>query len=168
MGFVIRKVPGLPRGIGSDHDAYLASGVPGFFWLQAGKAKYNFGHHTQHDVYERAVPEYQRHTSMVVAIGALRIADLPEMLPRTNLTSTLAKRRMLGVGLDTDLTITEITKDSPAEKAGLKIGDRLLKLNGLQIGDTIMLGQAIQSAAKESKVLVHRDGKEVEFPVAFD
>jgi carboxypeptidase Q len=168
MGFVIRKVPGLPRGIGSDHDAYLAAGVPGFFWLQAGKAKYNFGHHTQHDVYERAVPEYQRHTSMVVAIGALRIADLPELLPRTNLTSSTIKRRMLGVGLDTDLTITEIAKDSPAEKAGLKVGDRLLKFNGQQIGDTIMLGQAVQSAAKESKVLVHRDGKDVEVPVAFD
>lgn len=168
MGFVIRKVPGLPRGIGSDHDAYLAAGVPGFFWLQAGKAKYNFGHHTQHDVYERAVPEYQRHTSMVVAIGALRIADLPELLPRANLTSVTTKRRMLGVGLDTDLTITEITKDSPAEKAGLKVGDKLLKFNGQLVGDTIMLGQAIQSAAKESKVLVHRDGKDVEFPVAFD
>ena len=168
MGFVIRKVPGLPRGIGSDHDAYLAAGVPGFFWLQAGKAKYNFGHHTQHDVYERAVPEYQRHTSMVVAIGALRIADLPELLPRTNLTSTQTKRRMLGVGLDTDLTITEVAKDSPAEKAGLKIGDRLLKFNGQQIGDTIMLGQAIQSAGKEAKVLIHRDGKDVEIPVAFD
>jgi len=168
MGFVIRKVPGLPRGIGSDHDAYLAAGVPGFFWLQAGKAKYNFGHHTQHDVYERAVPEYQRHTSMVVAIGALRIADLPELLPRANLTSSNLKRRMLGVGLDTDLTITEVAKDSPAEKAGLKIGDRLLKFNGQQIGDTIMLGQAIQSAGKEAKVLIHREGKDVEVPVAFD
>jgi S1-C subfamily serine protease len=105
---------------------------------------------------------------MVVAIGALRIADLPELLPRTNLTSSNIKRRMLGVGLDTDLTITEVAKDSPAEKAGLKIGDRLLKFNGQQIGDTIMLGQAIQSAGKEAKVLIHRDGKDVEVPVAFD
>jgi hypothetical protein len=167
MGFIIRKVPGLPRGIGSDHDAYLAAGVPGFFWLQAGKARYNFGHHTQHDTYERAVPEYQRHTSMVVAISALRIADLPDLLPRTNLTSAQAKRRVLGVGLDTDLTITEITPDSPAQKAGLKAGDKLLQFNGQRIGDTIMLGQAIQSAGKEAKVLIHREGKDVEVVVAF-
>jgi hypothetical protein len=167
MGFYVRKVPGLPRFIGSDHDSYLAAGVPGFFWLQAGKAKYNFGHHTQHDTYERAVPEYQRHTSMVVAIGAFRIAELPELLPRANLTSVQGKRRLLGVGLDTDLTINEITKDSAAEKAGLKIGDRLLKFNGQQIGDTIMLGQAIQSAAKESKLLIQREGKDVEVGVVF-
>jgi len=166
-GFYVRKVPGLPRFIGSDHDSYLAAGVPGFFWLQAGTAKYNFGHHTQHDLYERAVPEYQRHTSMVVAIGALKIADLPELLPRTNLTSAQGKRRVLGVGLDTDLTITEITPDSPASKAGLKPGDRLLKFNGQQIGDTIMLGQVIQSAAKESKLLIQRDGKDVEVGVVF-
>ena len=114
-----------------------------------------------------AVPEYQRHTSMVVAIGALRIADLPELLPRANLTASQQKRRLLGVGLDTDLTITEISKDSPAEKAGLRPGDRLIKFNGQQIGDTIMLGQAIQSAPKEAKLLIHRDGKDTEVVVTF-
>src|SRR6185369_4674072 len=141
MGFIVRKVPGLPRGIGSDHDAYLAAGVPGFFWLQAGKAKYNFGHHTQHDVYERAVPEYQRHTSMVVAIGALRVADLPELLPRTGLRSLTptTKRKMLGVQLDELLQVVELVKDGAAEKAGTKIGDRLLKFNGQAINDVTQL-----------------------------
>ncbi|HVR86614.1 MAG TPA: M20/M25/M40 family metallo-hydrolase, partial [Planctomycetota bacterium] len=93
MKFQIKKVAGLPQGIGSDHDSYLAAGVPGFFWLQAGRAKYGFGHHTQNDTFALAIPEYQRHTSMVVAIGALRIADLPELLPRENLTAKGTKRR---------------------------------------------------------------------------
>ncbi|MBI3857636.1 MAG: M20/M25/M40 family metallo-hydrolase [Planctomycetes bacterium] len=167
MGFVLRKVPGLPRGIGSDHDSYLAVGVPGFFWLQAGRAKYGFGHHTQNDTFDKAIPEYQRHTSMVVAIGALRIADLAEPVPRANLTAPQGKRRMLGVQLDNDLQITDVVKDGPADKAGLKPGDKLLKLNGQQIGDTIMLGQAIQSAPKETKVLIQRGGKEQEVTVAF-
>jgi Zn-dependent M28 family amino/carboxypeptidase len=167
MGFVIRKVAGLPRGIGSDHDSYLAAGVPGFFWLQAGRAKYGFGHHTQHDTFDKAIPEYQRHTSMVVAIGALKIADLPEMLPRANLSAPQGKRRMLGVQLDNDMQITDVVKDGPAEKAGVKAGDKLIKLNGQQIGDVIMLGQAIQSAPKEVKIVIQRGGKEQEVVVSF-
>jgi hypothetical protein len=167
MGFVIRKVAGLPRGIGSDHDSYLAAGVPGFFWLQAGRAKYGFGHHTQHDTFDKAIPEYQRHTSMVVAIGALKIADLPDMLPRANLSAPQGKRRMLGVQLDNDMQITDVVKDGPAEKAGVKAGDKLIKLNGQQIGDVIMLGQAIQSAPKEVKIVIQRGGKEQEVVVSF-
>jgi hypothetical protein len=167
MKFQIRKVAGLPQGIGSDHDSYLASGVPGFFWLQAGRAKYNFGHHTQHDTIALAIPEYQRHTSMVVAIGALGIANLPDLLPREGLTAKGAKRRMLGVQLDAEMEIQEVIKDSLAEKSGLKAGDRLLKFNGVQLGDTIMLGQAMQSAPKESKLTLRREGKEVEVPVTF-
>jgi len=167
MKFQIRKVGGLPQGIGSDHDSYLAAGVPGFFWLQAGRAKYNYGHHTQHDTFDLAIPEYQRHTSMVVAIAALRLADLPDLLPRENLTARSAKRRMLGVQLDAEMEIQEVVKDAPAEKAGIKPGDRLVKFNGVQVGDTIMLGQAIQGAPKESKVTLRRDGKEIEVPVTF-
>ncbi len=164
--FVIRKVPGLPRGIGSDHDSYLAAGVPGFFWLQAGRAKYGFTHHTQHDTFDKAIPEYQRHTAMVVAIAALQIADLPELLPRTGLTGAQPKRRLIGVNLDPDMVVGDVTKDGPAEKAGVKPGDRLLRFNGQQIGDSIMLGQAIQSAPKEAKIVLVRDGKEIELTVA--
>jgi carboxypeptidase Q len=167
MKFAIRKVAGLPRGIGSDHDSYLAVGVPGFFWLQAGRAKYGLGHHTQNDTYDKAIPEYQRHTSMVVAIGALRIADLPELLPRQGLTAPQAKRRLLGIQLDPDLVVTELVKDGPAQRAGVQSGDRILRLNGQQVGDSIMLGQAIQSAPKEARLVILREGKELEVVIAF-
>jgi carboxypeptidase Q len=167
LKFQIKKVAGLPVGIGSDHDSYLSVGVPGFFWQQAGRAKYGFGHHTQNDTIALAIPEYQRHTSMVVAIGAYQIANLDELLPRQGLTVKGTKRRMLGVQLDAEMEIQEVVKDSVAEKAGLKGGDRLLKLNGVQIGDSIMLGQAMQSAPKESKVTVRREGKDVEVAVTF-
>lgn len=167
MPFSIRKVPGLPRGIGSDHDSYLAAGVPGFFWLQAGRAKYMYGHHTQHDSFDLAIPEYERHTSMVVAISALRIADLPELLPREGLTSAQKKRRMLGVQLDSDMRITDLVEKGPAEQAGVKPGDRLVRFNGQELGDDIMLRQAIQTAPKESKLLIEREGKQQELKVIF-
>jgi S1-C subfamily serine protease len=104
---------------------------------------------------------------MVVAIGALKIADLPELLPRQGLTAKGGKKRLLGVQLDDEMKIQDVVKDSVADKAGLKAGDRLLKFNGVQIGDTIMLGQAMQSAPKESKLLIRRDGKDAELTVTF-
>ena len=167
LKFGVKKVQGLPFGIGSDHDSYLGVGVPGLYWLQSGRAKYVFGHHTQNDTYELAIPEYQRHTSKVVAIGALRIADLPELLPRSGLRSLQAqgKRRMLGVQLDDMLQVVDLVKDGAAEKAGVKVGDKLVKFNNQQIGDTAGLSQTLQKAPKDSKLVVQRDGKEVEIPV---
>jgi carboxypeptidase Q len=168
MRFEVRKVPALPRGIGSDHDSYLAVGVPGFYWLQSGRAKYPFGHHTQNDTLALAIPEYQRHTSIVVAVSALRIADLAEMLPRTNLTSSAPRsRRMLGVQLDDEMIVVEVIESGAADKAGVKTGDKLVKLNETPVADTKDLGRAIQAAPKASKVVVKREGKELEFPVTF-
>lgn len=60
------KVKSLPRGIGSDHDAFLAAGVPGFFWQQAGRANYTFTHHTRNDTYAAAIPEYQQHSATAI------------------------------------------------------------------------------------------------------
>src|SRR6202008_4094705 len=57
MPFTIRNVPGL-RGGGSDHASFLAAGVPGFFWGQAGKAVYSRTHHIQHDTFAQAVADY--------------------------------------------------------------------------------------------------------------
>ena len=66
----------------SDHASFIKAGVPGFFWNQSGRANYTYGHHTQHDLIDQAVPEYQRHSATVIALGALGLADLDEKLPR--------------------------------------------------------------------------------------
>jgi hypothetical protein len=167
MKFTVRKVQGLPYGIGSDHDAYLGVGVPGLYWLQSGRAKYPYTHHTQHDTYEQAIPEYQRQTAIVVAVASLRIADLPELLPRTGLRplTSAPKRKMLGVQLDEILQIVELVKDGAAEKAGAKVGDQLLRFNGQAIKDVAQLTQWLQTAPKQSRLLVKREGKEQEIPV---
>jgi Zn-dependent M28 family amino/carboxypeptidase len=166
MAFTVKKSSALPYGIGSDHDSYLGVGVPGFHWLQAGRAKYVFTHHTQHDTFEQAIPEYQRHSATVIAIGALRVADLAELLPRTGLRALApTKRKMLGVQLDETMQVLELVKDGAAEKAGVKIGDKLLKFNNQLVGDTSVLSESIQKAPKASRLLVQRDGKEMEIPV---
>ena len=80
--FVVNKVPGL-RGGGSDHASFLAADVPGFFWGQrGGTAKYQHTHHTQYDTYDQAIPDYQRHSALVVAMGAYGIANLDHLLSR--------------------------------------------------------------------------------------
>jgi Zn-dependent M28 family amino/carboxypeptidase len=70
-----------PRG-GSDHVSFIQAGVPGFFWKQAGRATYRTTHHTQFDTYDSVVPEYQKHSSIVIAIGAMGTANLDHLLPR--------------------------------------------------------------------------------------
>jgi len=166
LKFTIRK-GGLPFGIGSDHDAYLSAGVPGFHWLQAGRADYLFSHHTQNDTLALAIPEYQRHTSTVVAIASLGIADLPELLPRKGLRAAPVARKSLGVRLDEGMLVVELTKDGPAEKAGAKLGDKVVKLNGHPLEDMFALGQALKSAPKEAMLLIQREGKEKEIGITF-
>ena len=78
--FAVTKVDGL-RGGGSDHASFLSANVPGFFWGQrGGKADYNHTHHTQFDTYDAAIPEYQKHSSIVIAIGLYGIANLDHLL----------------------------------------------------------------------------------------
>ena len=82
--FELRKVAGLTGG-GSDHASFLTANVPGFFWRQSGKARYQHTHHTQFDTFDAAVPEYQRHSSLVVALAAYGIANLDHLLSRDKL-----------------------------------------------------------------------------------
>ena len=88
LPFKVREVKGLSGG-GSDHASFLRADVPGFFWSQKGRANYNHTHHTQFDTYEQAIPEYQRNSAVVIAVGALGIANLPTLLSRAR---TCARR----------------------------------------------------------------------------
>ncbi len=88
--FEVRKVPGLSGG-GSDHASFLSANVPGFFWRQSGKAVYRHTHHTQFDTYDAAVPEYQKHSSLVIALGAFGIANLDHLLSREKLRARAAR-----------------------------------------------------------------------------
>lgn len=78
----IREVERIPRGGGSDHASFNAVGVPGFFWFETGRSDYNFVHHTQHDKYEMAIPEYLVQSSTNSAAAAYIVACAETMLPR--------------------------------------------------------------------------------------
>ena len=169
----IRKVRALPAGIGSDHDSYVARGVPGFFWGQKGRAVYRNTHHTQNDVFSAAIPEYQVHTSIVVAIGAYGVANWPEMLPRPapgpeSQPNPLRNPRRLGVQMaEAGLKITGFNATSRAKDAGFLVGDLIVETDGVKVATTGEFADGINSGGDDKKVRVVRDGKEIVLEVKF-
>ncbi len=160
--FEVRKVAGLFGG-GSDHASFLSANVPGFFWGQSGKARYNRTHHTQLDTYDAAIPEYQVHSSLVVALAAYGIANLDHLLSREKLRAPAGffNRRMLGVQLD-ELTVSEVLDDSVAQKGGIKEGDVIVKVDGKKLADRSELIRALREGGPKKTITILRDGKEVE------
>ena len=175
LKFAIREIDAF-RPIGSDHEAFTAAGVPGFFWDQAGRADYNHTHHTQFDTYAAAIPEYQMHTAVVVATGALGIANLPEMLTRENMKveqrfggRPRGARRMLGVTLGDDgVTIGGVEENSVAAKAGIKVGDRLLQIDDMKVGGQDELRAALAAGGVEKTIVVQRGAEQVTVKAKFE
>lgn len=175
LKFKLSPVKSLPMGIGSDHDTYVQLGVPGFFWNQAGRANYTRTHHTQHDNFDAAIAEYQSHTATVVAIGALAVANLPEMLPRDGLRSatefTRGPRRSLGVQFAEEsdtLAVASVMEDSPAAKAGIKAGDTIQTVNGKEVKNRFDLRQALRDGGATQSVSVKRGTQVLEVKITFE
>jgi membrane-associated protease RseP (regulator of RpoE activity) len=169
--FEVRRVDGL-RGGGSDHASFLSANVPGFFWGQrGGTANYQHTHHTQFDTYDAAIPEYQMHSSLVVALGAYGIANLDHLLSREKLRATggggFGNRRSLGVQLD-EMTVSEVIDEGVAQKGGMKEGDVILKIDGTKIGDATELRQTLQAGGPKKVITVLRNGKEVELKLDWE
>ena len=172
MPFAIRPVKNLPFMIGSDHDSYLMAKVPGFFWDQKGRADYGHTHHTQHDTYDAAIPEYQHHTSQVIAVGALGIANLPGLLPRrqeiTGQPNAAVSPRRLGVELDAEtMTIQAVHAEGVAAASKLKAGDKILAVEGAAVKDRTELANALNEGGTRKKLKVLRAGKEVSVEIVF-
>jgi hypothetical protein len=66
---------------GSDHQSFAAVGVPGLL-LRQEPAEYRFTHHSQADTLDRARPADLMQGAQVLAIVAMRVANLEQMLPR--------------------------------------------------------------------------------------
>ena len=176
MPFQIREIEAFTP-IGSDHEAFTAVGVPGFFWNQAGRANYTHTHHTQYDTYDAAIPEYQMHSSVVAATGALGLANLPDLLTRENMKVQRTRsrggrggggRRTLGIVLGDDgVTITEVTTDGVAAKAGLKAGDKIVKIGDTKIASQRDLFMSMGGSDAKKVLTVLRAGEEHTVEVVF-
>lgn len=68
-------------GGGTDHWPFHLAGVPGFACNQESD-EYRLTHHTQSDTFDKAKEPNLIQGAQVMAVTALRVANLPELLPR--------------------------------------------------------------------------------------
>jgi carboxypeptidase Q len=65
---------------GSDHMSFESAGVPGFA-VQQDWDEYRFTHHSQSDTLDKAKEPALVQGAQVLAVAALRVANLPDLLP---------------------------------------------------------------------------------------
>jgi hypothetical protein len=69
-------------GGGSDHASFQGKGVPGILFTQDSD-EYRFTHHSQSDTFDKAKKENLVQGAQVMSVAALRLANVPSLLPRT-------------------------------------------------------------------------------------
>jgi carboxypeptidase Q len=66
---------------GTDHLSFLSFGVPAFNYDQVSRG-YDHSHHSQVDDFNHIVPGDVAQAATVMAVNALQLANMPELLPR--------------------------------------------------------------------------------------
>jgi S1-C subfamily serine protease len=147
----------------------VAAGVPGFFWNQAGKLDYNHIHHTLYDTVDQVDAVYQKHSAIVVAVGAVGLANLDHLLDRTDLVRArpMGNRRMMGVMLDENL-ITDVIEGSQAEKLGLQPDDLIVAIDGVAVSSREEVVTEIHRGDPTKKVTVLRGEANVDFTFVWE
>jgi len=78
------KKPSAARG--TDSGSFAVKGIPTIGFRTGDPKGYNFSYgeiwHTERDLYNKSIPEYQKHTAIVTAVVAYGIADLKHLLSR--------------------------------------------------------------------------------------
>ncbi len=87
-----RKEPAGPRPTragGSDHAHFAMNGVPAISFGTTDPKGYDFNYneiwHTERDLYNKSIPEYQEHTAVVTAVVVYGLANLEHILSREGL-----------------------------------------------------------------------------------
>jgi Zn-dependent M28 family amino/carboxypeptidase len=74
---------------GSDHAYFAINGIPTISFGTEDPKGYDFNYgeiwHTERDMYNKSIPEYQNHTSIVTAVVVYSLANLDHLLSRKGL-----------------------------------------------------------------------------------
>ncbi len=86
------KAPEFPKHAGgSDHAPFALKGVPVYSFRCTDPKGYNFSYreiwHTDRDLFNKSIPEYQEHTSVVTAVMLYHLANLDHILDRSGMYS---------------------------------------------------------------------------------
>ena len=86
----------------------------------------------------------------------------------------LLGQRLLGIGMKPTggkgdgVIVTRTLKGSRGAAAGIKVGDRILKIDGKATDSIPMFRAAVREGGKKQVVEVQRDGEALEFTIEFD
>jgi len=158
--FEIRQVPGLRPGP-SDHAPFVEAGVPAFHWDQSN-AGYRRLHHTQHDTLAEVNHDDQRHSSLVVALAAVRFANLDHLVDRSYMREPDPRRMGVFLGGDSGTVLERVVDGGRAAEAGWKTGDRILTIDGVAITERAEVVAELQKGGPKKVVVLEREGEEVE------
>lgn len=157
--FEIREIDGMTPGP-SDHAPFVRAGVPGFFWDQSQEG-YERIHHTQYDTLEEVDPPDLVYSALLVAVGALGVANLDGKLDRTDMR--LPPPRRMGVFLAGGSTkVDRVTDEGMAKKAGWKAGDVVLSVDGARVERSRDLVAALQEGGSRKVVVIQRGEEKIE------
>jgi len=77
-------------------------------------------------------------------------------------TEDLSEAMKTAVGLEHGLLVTRVHKDTPAEKAGIEVGDIILKVADEKITDLQTLKKVVgERPDQKVKIVLYRSGKEL-------
>ncbi len=90
--------PAMPKTAGgSDHAPFQLKGVPVYSFRLVDSKGYNFKYseiwHTDRDIFNKSIPEYQEHTSVVTAVMLYHLANIDHLLDRTGMYSDSPKTK---------------------------------------------------------------------------
>lgn len=166
-----------PSGFGpSDHASFYTRKIPVFF-ITTGIHK---DYHTPFDDIEKINFEGMKRITDYTARLVYRLATMPKALTYSNngkkIRTTTAKSKLkvkLGIMPDINgsngkgLTVLAVTKDKPADKAGIKDGDIITALGKKTVTDIFSYMKALKlcSPGTSVPVTVLRNGKKHTFTV---
>lgn len=158
--FEIREVPGLRSGA-SDHASFLRVGVPAFAWTQSTKG-YKHLHHTQFDRLDQVNDDDQRHSSLVVALAAVRFANLDHLVDRAFMREPRPRRMGVYLASEDGTLVEGVSDGGRAAKAGWQQGDRILAIDGNEVKGRGDLISKVQDGGSRQEFLLEREGQQVE------
>ena len=160
--FQIQVVPGLRPGP-SDHAPFVEAGVPAFHWEQS-KDGYRRLHHTQHDTLAEVNDGDQQHSALVVALAAVRFAELDHLVDRSYMREPDPRRMGVYLGGERGgaVLVENVSEGGLAAEAGWESGDRILRVDGEEVTSRDGLVAAIQAGEPRKAIVLLRGEEELE------
>ncbi len=158
---------------GSDHFPFYQKKIPVLFFFSGLHKEYHTPRDTAEKINVAGMAHITKYATKVISTLA-QAKDRPEYVKVANSStrprvSNIPKMGIIPdyAGEKTGLAISGVAKNGPAEKAGMKGGDRIVEIAGRKVTDiqTYMVVMSAQERGKPLEVGVIRGGKKIKLKV---